>query len=35
MDISTTSFQIVILFYEAFRYGDGAKCLDYVGTNTE
>jgi hypothetical protein len=35
MDIPTSFIWIIILFYEAFKYGDGAKCWCYVGTNAE
>jgi hypothetical protein len=33
--VFTTSFIWVILFYEAFKYGDGAKFWSCIGTNTE
>jgi hypothetical protein len=30
-----TSFIWIIMFDEAFKYGDGAKIRDYIGTNAE
>jgi hypothetical protein len=35
MDMPSTLIGIVILFDEAFKYEDGAKCAVYVGTNGE
>jgi hypothetical protein len=35
MDIPTSLIWIIILFQEAFKYGDGVKFLGYVGTNAE
>jgi hypothetical protein len=32
-DIPTSIIFKIILFDEAFKYGDGAKCCGYVGTN--
>jgi hypothetical protein len=35
MDIPTRFIWIVILFDEAFNYGNGAKFLDHAGTNAK
>jgi len=35
MDIPKSFIWMIILFDEAFKYGDGAKFWGYVGTNTE
>jgi hypothetical protein len=35
MNISTSSILIYFLFNEAFKFGDGAKFWDYVGTNAK
>jgi hypothetical protein len=34
-DIPTSIIFKIILFDEALKYGDGAKCCGYVGTNAE
>jgi hypothetical protein len=33
--VSTTCFEYLILLCEGFKYGDGAKCWGYDGTDTE
>jgi hypothetical protein len=35
MDIATSFILVIILFHEAFNYGDGAKFWGYVGTIPE
>jgi hypothetical protein len=35
MGIPTSCIEIIILFDEAFKYGDGANLLGYVGINAE
>jgi hypothetical protein len=35
MDIATSLILVIILFHEAFNYGDGAKFRGYVGTIPE
>jgi hypothetical protein len=33
MDLPTSFIVVIILVDEAFKYGDGPKFWDYVGTN--
>jgi hypothetical protein len=35
MDIPKSFISIIILFHEAFKYGDGVKFWGYVGINIE
>jgi hypothetical protein len=35
MNIHISFISIIILFDAVFKYGDGVKCLGYVGINAE